>query len=152
MSEHAGSDRITTRIVRSVDAELAEGIDRLVSQVSSSGATPGRWEFDQMLADGGVVIIVAEMADIVVGLIALAVFRTPTGVHAKIEDLIVDDEAHGRGVAESLARRALRTAASRGARFITVQCPESKPALGRIYERLGFERQGTTSYVVTLSG
>jgi GNAT superfamily N-acetyltransferase len=152
MSDHAGADRITTRVVRAIDGRLAEAIDRLVSQLSSSGASPGRWELDQMLADDGVVVIVAEMSDVLVGMVALAIFRTPRGVHAKIEDLVVDEDAHGRGVTEHLARRALRTASGRGATLITVQCPESKSGLSRMYERLGFERQGTTAYVLTVSG
>ncbi len=52
---------------------------------------PGRWELEQIVADPGAILIVAECATVIVGMLALVVFRTPTGLHARIEDLVVDD-------------------------------------------------------------
>ena len=76
----------------------------------------------------------------------------PTGLRARIEDLVVDDYVEVPGVAERLIRRAMKTSSSRGARTVHVQCPASASAVGRMYEELGFERMSTTAYRYKLSG
>lgn len=151
-SSEAGSDHLTTRVVHRVEEGLVAAVDRLVPQLSETASVPGRWELDQMIADPNAILIVAERAGVTVGLVALVVFRAPSGVHARIEDLVVDEHARGAGVTERLMRRALKTAAGRGATFVEVTCPESKVGVGRMYERLGFERQSASALVCRLSG
>ena len=148
----AGPDPITTRVVRTVEDGLIEAIDRLVPQIPGTASVPGRWELEQIVADPGAILIVAESAAAIVGMLALVVFRTPTGLRAKIEDLVVDDYIQVPGVAERLIRRAMKTSSSRGARTVQAQCPASKSAVGRMYEELGFERMSTNAYWYKLSG
>ena len=90
-SSEAGTDSVTTRVVRTVEDGLIEAIDRLVPQIPGTASVPGRWELEQMVADPGAILIVAESAAVIIGMLALVVFRTPTGLHAKIEDLVVDE-------------------------------------------------------------
>ena len=78
--------------------------------------------------------------------------RRERGLHAKIEDLVVDDYAEGPGVAERLIRRAMKTSSSRGARTVQATCPSDRIDAGQIYERLRFERLSTTMYRFKLSG
>ena len=148
----AGPDPITTRVVRTVEDGLIEAIDRLVPQIPGTASVPGRWELEQIVADPGAILIVADSATVIVGMLALVVFRTPTGLRARIEDLVVDDYVEVPGVAERLIRRAMKTSSSRGARTVHVQCPASPSAVGRMYEELGFERMSTTAYWYKLSG
>jgi ribosomal protein S18 acetylase RimI-like enzyme len=151
-SSTAGADPVTTRVVRTVEDGLIDAIDRLVPQIPGTASVPGRWELEQMVADPGAILIVAENAAVIVGMLALVVFRTPTGLHARIEDLVVDEYAELPVVAERLIRRAMKTSSSRGARTVQATCPASHAAIGRLYERLGFERKSTTAYSYKLSG
>jgi hypothetical protein len=45
----------------------------------------------------------------VVGLLTVHVYRTPTGIQARIDDVIVDDAARGR-IGEALSREAIAVA------------------------------------------
>ena len=148
----AGDNQVTTRIVRTVDDGLVQAVDWLVPQLSDAASVPGRWELEQMVADPGAILVVAESAKVIVGMLALVLFRTPTGLHARIEDLVVDEDAQDSGVTERLARRALKTVAGRGARTVQVNCLPSKSSVARVYEELGFERLSSIEYRYTVSG
>ena len=141
---------VTTRVVRTIDDRVIEAVDRLTLQLSDSSSVPGRWELEQIVANPGAIVIVAESSTVVLGLLALVVFRTTTGVRARIEDLVVDQFAEPHDLAERLIRRAMKTATSRGAR--TLEATSSAPAVGGIYERLGFEPRSTVTYRLRISG
>jgi ribosomal protein S18 acetylase RimI-like enzyme len=153
MSTHpAPGDPITTRIVRSVDDELLLAVARLTPHVGDTVSRPGRWELEQIFADGSTVLLVAEAADVIVGMLAIVMFRSPTGFHARIEDLVVDDYFGLSGVEEQLIKRAMRTSASRGASTLDAECLSTRKPLGALYERLGFARRQTNAYRYKVSG
>jgi ribosomal protein S18 acetylase RimI-like enzyme len=141
---------ITTRVLRAADDLIVEAVDRLVFQLSDSASAPGRWELERIVANPDVMVLVAESATVIVGLVAVVVYRTPRGIRSRIEDLVVDQFVDVPGVTERLIRRAMKTSESRGARTLEVNC--SVPELARIYERLGFERRSTTAYQFKISG
>ena len=141
---------VTTRVIRTIDDRLIDAVDRLTSQLSDSASVPGRWELEQIVANPGAIVIVAETPTMVVGLLALVVFRTPTGVRARIEDLVVDEFAEPHDLTERLIRRAVKTGASRGAQTLDATC--MAPDMARIYERLGFEPRSTVAYRLKISG
>ena len=150
MDTSSAGFQITTRVVRTVDNLIVEAVDRLVLRLSDAASAPGRWELEQIVANPGAVVLVAESSSAIVGLLALVVYRTPTGVRGRIEDLVVDEFVDPPGVTERLIRRAMKTCESRGARTLEVHCTSSDVA--RIYERLGFERRSTTAYQYKVSG
>lgn len=80
------------------------------------------------------------------GSLTLVLYRIPTGVKAWIEDVVVDDEARGRGVGELLNRAAIVTASERGAKNVSLTSRASREAANRLYLRLGFEPYQTNLY------
>ena len=82
----------------------------------------------------------------IVGMLTLVTFRIPTGVRARIEDVVVDSAARGRGVASELTRVALEIAAARGARTVDLTSRPSRDAANRLYQHLGFEERETIVY------
>ena len=157
-SSTAGGSPVTIRVVRNIEKSLVDAIDWLVPQLSGTASVPGRWELEQMIADPGAILLVAESSNVIVGMLALVVFRTPTGVYAKIEDLVVDQEDQ-RGeatedptVMERLIRRAVKTASSRGAQSVKAHCLPSEIDVAKAFERLGFERLSTNAYQYKVSG
>jgi ribosomal protein S18 acetylase RimI-like enzyme len=77
-------------------------------------------------------------------------FPIPTGLRARIEDVVVDEAARGQGVATALTLEALRIARARGARTVDLTSRPSREAAGRLYEHLGFERRESRQYRFTL--
>jgi ribosomal protein S18 acetylase RimI-like enzyme len=88
----------------------------------------------------------ARLDGALVGTLTLIVARIPTGVRARIEDVVVDGTARGAGVGEALTRAALARATELGARTVDLSTRPSREAANRLYQRLGFERRETNVY------
>ena len=74
------------------------------------------------------------------------VFRTPAGVHAWIEDVVVDESARGQGMGEALTRAGIELAREKGARAVELTSRPAREAANRLYQRLGFKRRETNLY------
>jgi ribosomal protein S18 acetylase RimI-like enzyme len=142
-------DDIQIAVAVSVDGALLEAMQRLVPQLSSSAQAPGPEQLQEMLGSPCTTLLLARdrsQRDRIVGCLALAVFRIPTGIRAWIEDVVVDSTARGKGVGEALSREALRIAGSQGARTVDLTSRPSREAANRLYRRLGFQPRETNVY------
>jgi len=126
--------------------ELAEALARLVPQLSRSSPPPGREELSEIITSPATTLLVARDGDAVLGTLTLVLFRIPTGPRAWIEDVVVDEAARRRGVAEALTRAALDLAAEEGVRTVDLTSRPSREAANRLYVRLGFELRDTNVY------
>jgi GNAT superfamily N-acetyltransferase len=142
---------ITVDVVFRVDADLAEAAARLVPQLSTSARVPGQWELAQIVKEPGTALIVAREGRVIVGMLTLHTFRATTGIHAWIQDVVVDKAAKGRGVSELLTQEAVRLSAERGAHTAELASRPSRAGKGRLYERLGFELRQAQLYRHRLS-
>jgi len=134
------------------DPELYDALVRLVPQLSSSAGVPTAYDLETIVESPATTLFVAREADgQIVGSLTLAVFRTPTGVRAWIEDVVVDEAARGRGIAPALIEAALETARMAEARTVDLTSRPDRESANRMYQRLGFERRETNVYRVTLT-
>ncbi|HEU0033238.1 MAG TPA: GNAT family N-acetyltransferase [Kofleriaceae bacterium] len=131
--------------VTEVDAELVAAFAHLVPQLSSA-PPPGEDELRAIVAAPGSILLIARDAERIVGATALTVYRIPTGCHARIDDVVVDGAARGRGIGEALTREAIRLAREAGAKAVHLTSHPSREAANRLYERMGFARRHTNVY------
>lgn len=132
--------------VSTVDEALVEGVAALVAQLSETAAAPSRVELEQIVASGSHLLVVRDDDGTLVGMLTLALFRIPTGLQARIEDVVVDDAARGRGIAQALTHAALNLARAAGARKVDLTSHPSREAANRLYQRLGFASRETNVY------
>jgi ribosomal protein S18 acetylase RimI-like enzyme len=135
-----------------VDDELVAAFTRLLPQLSRSSAAPTREEIGEIVEAAASTVLVARDGRAngrIVGLLTLVVFRIPTGIRAWIEDVVVDEEARGRGVGEAMSREAIRRAVALGARTVELTSRPSREAANRLYQRLGFARRESNLYRYT---
>lgn len=136
-----------------VGDELVAAMASLVPQLSSSSPPPTREALEEIVASDACHLLLAHDADwsgSILGAMTLVVFRIPTGVRAWIEDVVVDAEARGRGVGESLNLAALDIARERGARTVDLTSRPSREAANRLYRRIGFVQRETNVYRYSL--
>jgi ribosomal protein S18 acetylase RimI-like enzyme len=130
-----------------VSDELVAVFARLVPQLSSSAQAPTRAELEAIVESPATTILLAEDDEgAVIGSLTLALFRTPTGTRAWIEDVIVDESARGQGAGEALAAEAIRLAAEAGARTVDLTSRPSRDAANALYEKIGFRMRETNVY------
>jgi ribosomal protein S18 acetylase RimI-like enzyme len=130
-----------------VTPELVAAFRVLTPQLSRTAPAPGGSELVEMVRSPATILLMARDPEKgLVGSLTLVLFRIPTGVRAWIEDVVVDEAARGRGVAEILCREALNRASAAGARTVDLTSRPSREAANRLYQRLGFVERDTNVY------
>jgi len=140
-----------TELIEITD-EMTAAFDRLVPQLSASNPPPSADALKQMAADPNIVLYIARETDTdeIVGTLTLAFFRIPTGLQARIEDVVVDEVARGQGVGELLTNAAVDRAREEGAKAVGLTSRPAREAANRLYIRMGFEVRQTNVYRLKL--
>lgn len=128
--------------------EVVESMARLLPLLSRSAPAPTAEELTDIIASPATTLFLARdpASGRIVGTLTLAMFRTPTGIRAWIEDVIVSEEVRGQGCGEQLTRVALDAAAASGSRTVELTSRPSREAANRLYRRIGFEARETNVY------
>ena len=128
--------------------EVVDAIARMLPLLSTSAPAPSPDEIAEIVGSPATRLFLARdgAGGPIVGTLTLALFRTPTGIRAWIEDVIVAEEARGRRCGEELTRAALAAAAAAGARTVELTSRPSREAANRLYQRLGFTTRDTNLY------
>jgi ribosomal protein S18 acetylase RimI-like enzyme len=130
--------------ITTVTDELMTAIERLFPQLSPA-RVPTRTEIENVVAAPACMLLVARDPEIV-GMLTLVVFPTPTGVHAWIEDVVVDATVRGRWIGEALTRAGLEQARQQGAHEVNLTSRPTREAANRLYQRMGFQLRSTNLY------
>ncbi len=143
---------MTVRIEAATQAtpELRDALAVLLPQVNPSLPIPSLEHLAAVVADSAVTLLVARDGLQVVGIAAVVVYTTPIWVKARIEDVVVDQAARGRGVGEALVKECVEVARGRGAGIVELQSARSREAANRLYPRLGFALRDSNVYRLTL--
>ena len=140
---------MTVRVERAVvaDAELVAAVRHLLPQLSESAGVPEAHDIESIVASPATELLVARDADgQVLGMLTLVLFRIPTGVRARIEDVVVDQDARRVGAGRALVDAAVAMAAEAGARTVDLTSRPSREAPHKLYTSMGFEERATTVY------
>jgi ribosomal protein S18 acetylase RimI-like enzyme len=138
---------IEVEAVRQVTDELVEACRRLLPQLSSAAATPDADDLGRILDHQANTLLVArDQGGAIVGMLTLVTFPLPSGQRARIEDVVVDQDARGRGVGTALTMAAIDLAQRQGARGVDLTSRASRTAANRLYQRLGFQLRDSNVY------
>ncbi|MCZ0991539.1 GNAT family N-acetyltransferase [Streptomyces diastatochromogenes] len=139
-------------IVREASQELVDAFGRLLPQLSSTAKPLDYEAVDRMVTCDANTVLVARTSEAIVGTLTLLLSPLPSGLRARIEDVVVDSGARGQGVAGLLTQEALRIAREAGARTVDLTSRPDRAAANRLYERLGFRARQSTVYRFLLDG
>ena len=131
-----------------VTDELLDALTRLIPQLKISSPRLTRDDVAALVSSDSVTLLTAraDASARIVGMLTLIVYRVPTGVRARIEDVVVDESARGRGVAVELVRRALEIAREKGADGVALTSNPRREAANKLYQKVGFKRWETNVY------
>lgn len=143
---------VTIEVASEVGDDIVEAFARLIPQLSKSSRPPSKAELQAIADHEACFLLIAREDDgAILGSLTLVIFPIPTAVRAWIEDVVVDDDARGKGVGELLNRRALEISAEHGAKTVDLTSRPSREAANRLYQRIGFEQRDTNVYRYSLS-
>ena len=128
--------------------ELFRAFQELVPQLTANHPPPTLSDVSALAASPGSILLIARAADDspIVGVAALIVYRVPTGIRARLEDVIVDKSSRRLGIGEALTREALRIAKESGADGVALTSSPRRDAANRLYQKMGFKRWETNLY------
>ncbi len=128
-------------VAKEVTPELRAALARLLPQLNPTLELPDTQRLDRMLADPDVTLLVATDGDEIVGTTTVVVYTTPFWIKARLDEVVVDESARGKGVGEALVKAALDIGRARGAQVAELQSGRgpNRDAAHRLYERLGFQ-------------
>ncbi len=130
-----------------VTDELVRAFERLMPQLTTFAPPPDRELLAAIIShEGGGLFIARAPNGEIIGSATLGVFASPTGTHAWIEDVIVDEAWRGRGVGEALTWACLDRAAEMGLKEVNLTSRPAREAANRLYQRMGFQRRETNLY------
>lgn len=128
--------------------EIYAAMQRLIPQLSVS-PPPTAQQLEEMIQAPSTLLFLArdpELGNQIVGAATLVLFRIPTGLRARIEDVVVDERARRKGLGEALTRFALERARLAGAPWVDLTSNPARLAANRLYQRMGFEPRTTNLY------
>ncbi|WP_326736619.1 GNAT family N-acetyltransferase [Streptomyces sp. NBC_01022] len=137
---------IRVEIIREACQELVDAFGRLLPQLSATAEPLDYDAVDRMVTWDANTVLVARASEVIVGTLTLVLLPVPSGLRARVEDVVVDSAARGQGVAALLTQEALRIAREAGARTVDLTSRPDRAAANRLYERLGFQARESTVY------
>jgi len=143
---------VNIEIQKSTTAELLNAFTRLIPQLKISFPPLTRDELTALLSSDASTLLTArdEATGQIVGMLTLIVYRVPTGIRARIEDVVVDESLRGRGIAVELVQRALEIARQKGADGVALTSNPKREAANRLYQKVGFKKWETNVYFYKL--
>jgi len=139
--------------MRLVNEEIVQAFQRLIPQLTEYSPPPDREALELMADSEATFVFLARRTDAeskIIGTATLVAFRTPTGLHAWIEDVVVDQEARRQGVGRALTEACLEKARQLGLCEVNLTSRPSRIAANRLYREMGFIQRETNLYAYSL--
>ena len=143
---------IRIEAVTEVTPELVASIERLLPQLNPNLPVPGTDRLLRIIGDPAVTLLVARDGDRIVGTSTVIVYSTPFWIKARLDEVVVDASARGKGVGEALVNACVEIARKHGVQVVELQSgkgPERETA-NRLYRRMGFQPRDTNVYRLKL--
>ena len=137
---------VQIEVLDKVTDEVVEAFGRLLPQLSRSAPPLGPAELAAIAGCPANTVLIARASGAIIGTTTLVMFPLPSGLRARIEDVVVDESARGQGIGEALSLEALSIAQAAGARTVDLTSRPSRQAAGRLYEKVGFQLRETRVY------
>lgn len=136
-------------LLEQVNDEVVQAFQRLMPQLTSYSAPPNQEELVEMAQSEQVFVFLARDSDqdgLIIGTATLGTFRTPTGLHGWIEDVVVDQDFRRQGIGKALTEACLDQARVMGLRDVNLTSRSARCAANQLYQAMGFIRRETNIY------
>jgi GNAT superfamily N-acetyltransferase len=130
--------------------EVHEALARLLPQLNSQLPIPSLERLQAIMADPASTLLVARNGDEIVGTTTLIVYTTPFWIKARLDEVVVDEAARGKGVGTALVKASLEIARRKGVEVVELQSGVQRVAANRLYPSLGFKLRETNVYRIVL--
>src|SRR5713101_4977931 len=136
--------------VTKVTSEIHDALSRLLPQLNPRLVLPGRERLERLIEDPDVVLLVAREGTQIVGTTTVIVYTTPFWIKARLDEVVVDESARGKGVGAALVKASSDLAREKGVEVVELQSGVQREEANRLYPRMGFKLRETNVYRIVL--
>lgn len=130
--------------------EVHAALARLLPQLNPQLPVPTMERLQEIMADPAVTLLLARDGQQIVGTATVIVYTTPFWIKARLDEVVVDEGARGKGVGAALVNACLDLARRSGAELAELQSGVQRESANRLYPRMGFQLRETTVYRIVL--
>jgi len=139
--------RETIERARTVTPDLVGAMAELLPALSPQRPPPDAAQLQAILDDERLHLFLArDPQGAIAGMITLILYRAPTGLRARIEDLVVSPRHRGLGLGRALMEHAMLAARQAHAHVLDLTSNPSRLEANQLYLALGFTRWETNVY------
>lgn len=132
--------------IREMTDRVLAAVNGLLPQLSAAARSMSAADLTSVVEAASSRLFMAAEEGKYFGMLTLICFCAPTGRRARIEDLVVDGRARGRGIGRQLVACAIQAAEAWGARAVELTSSPARIAANGLYRQMGFEPQTTNVY------
>ncbi|HEG44303.1 MAG TPA: GNAT family N-acetyltransferase [Phycisphaerales bacterium] len=131
--------------VNQVTDELIESIAKLLPQLTKK-PIPSRETITDIVACPTTILLSASENGSIIGMLTLVLYRTPSALRSRIEDVVVDEQSRGKGIGQALVRYAINIARDKKAFNVDLTSEPNRKSAHKLYENIGFKKHETNVY------
>ena len=136
---------------QAVDPAHYEAIVRLLKQLTTRPIAFSQSDYEHLILSTNNHLLLLQYTNTIVGMATIAIYSSPTGSKAWIEDVVIDKEHRGCGLGKKLLTHAIGQAKTWGATTIMLTSNPSRIAANELYRSIGFEQKETNVYKMNLN-
>lgn len=129
-----------------IDAKSTHDLNHLLNQLSPSAEHKSAVYYQEMVDQSALTTFIAVVDEKIVGMASALVSINPFKKKVYFEDLVVDEDYRGRGIAKVLINQVIEHAKHHKASNIDMTSNPSRTEALNFYESLGFEKRDTNVY------
>jgi GNAT superfamily N-acetyltransferase len=130
--------------------EVHAALAHLLPQLNSQLPVPTLERLRAIIADPAVTLLLARDGEQIVGTTTVIVYTTPFWIKARLDEVVVDESARGKGVGAALVKASLELAREKGVEVVELQSGVQRQEANRLYPRMGFKLRQTNVYRIVL--
>ncbi len=127
--------------------ELLAAMHRLLPQLTEARTPPTLGQLAETVGSQTMLVARDDEDNSIVGTATFVTYRVSSGLKGRLEDVIVDSSARGRGVGEALVQEVFRRANEAQVLMLELTSMPYRESANQLYKRLGFVRKPTNVYV-----
>lgn len=132
------------------DVSYIEIINKLLSQLSSSGKCITEEVLKEIIESDSSEIYFMKEGDNVIGMFTLGFYISPTGRKCWLEDVVIDKDFRGRSLGKLLMQKVMDIVTERGNITLMLTSKPSRIAANKLYQSSGLDKKETNVYVKSI--
>ena len=133
--------------VTEINDKILEAFQYFIPELTNEkDRVPTTEDLERVISSSNNHLLIAKDGDVILGTLTLVFYKVPSGIKAWIEDVIVSDEARGKGVANALIWHAINIAQENQAEKVDLSSSPWREAANNLYLKLGFQKRDSNMY------